>query len=671
MEASLTMHFLTLLHYFILLVNSYVLLRVLRTTPVAAIAGATLVAFGANMESYFLYLTVLAPYSWCPLFVASLVLAFDGIYRKSAFFLCVLSLTLIILAAPSLPFIHCALIGGVLSSICLFTAAYRRDFDRIKSFLTTILPAGFVTFLITSPYLISELVSLPNFIRWVESGPVIGKTKIPFESFLLDQLPPSSLGGVLVPSTKVLIVGNPFFGFAACVLTFLSVHVIRRHPLIIGLWVLGLWGLLSAFGSHFGLAYINYHIPFVNLMREPSRHLFVFAFCGSILSGLGLDYLLRNISESPAFFLKRYNIACILFLTLAVVLLEIERRTGIAYLWTCLGAVALLCLFAITKATPIRIVLVSLFIPLVIVSNLWPYPFPKVPIASGDYFWEWNLRSHRVLNELSKIADIRSYRVIFSESKNSYRWSMNASYYDIRSFNAFLNPLPYEQFVQIYYHGSSPANYRELLGAKYLLCGECSSTTLGNYRLRDEIEGYKLYETDKALPRYRVVHQVGGAYSTSAEFHEKLAAKNDYLSSVLVKQENLERLGKHVSPNTPQEQSCTIREELSSTNRLHLSVDCHSPGLLILNEYYLPNWLVSINGRKEEIFQVNLNQLAVLLNKGTSAVEFSYEPALFYRLLLLSRATLLFLVLSLAVIAISRVTGLPRRRSGDNVRHKT
>ena len=63
--------------------------------------------------------------------------------------------------------------------------------------------------------------------------------------------------------------------------------------LILAFGAIALYGLLSGFGSNLGLAYLNFHIPFINRIREGGRHLVLFVIGVSFLSGFGYSLLPR------------------------------------------------------------------------------------------------------------------------------------------------------------------------------------------------------------------------------------------------------------------------------------------------------------------------------------------------------------------------------------------
>ena len=61
--------------------------------------------------------------------------------------------------------------------------------------------------------------------------------------------------------------------------------------------VICLYGLLSSFGTNLGLAYVNFHLPLINKIREAGRHLVLFVIGVSFLSGL-VTLFWRNASSN-------------------------------------------------------------------------------------------------------------------------------------------------------------------------------------------------------------------------------------------------------------------------------------------------------------------------------------------------------------------------------------
>src|SRR5438045_9790249 len=68
--------------------------------------------------------------------------------------------------------------------------------------------------------------------------------------------------------------------------------------LLVSFAIIGSYGLLSAFGTNLGLAYVNFHLPFVNRIREAGRHLVLFVIGVSFLTGLGYSLLAQRLAHS-------------------------------------------------------------------------------------------------------------------------------------------------------------------------------------------------------------------------------------------------------------------------------------------------------------------------------------------------------------------------------------
>jgi hypothetical protein len=636
-EALVVVHFITLLHYFILLTNSYILLRVLRLAPLAAFFGAAFFAFSPNMLSYSFAVTLIAPYSWIPLFVSAVILTLQDRPFALPFFLGVFAVVMLVLSAPSLPFIHCLYISGLITASHVAACLRNKQIRACCVSILKITAMGITAFIIVSPYLVSEFLSMSGFIRWVgaDSPAIVGNTKIPFKSFLLGQLSREQIFDVIIPSSTHHIIGNAFIGLMGCALSFLSFNTRRTLPFWGTFTFLTLWGLLSAFGSNFGFAYINYNIPFINLMREPGRHIFIFIFGASILAASGFNYLLENMTTPQKRLATTFNT----FISLAVLgaFLGPQMLLGVSCSPShmAFAAIGVFCLlgYSIFSKKRIRGFLAIAIAASTVAANLIAFPMLKIPLSDGDYFSEWNLRSHRVLSELAKTENIKNYRVIFNEHQQNQRWSMNAVYHDIRSFNAYMNPMPSQQFSDLYHHGGAPGAYQELLGTKYVLCDRCSEIPQSSFSFEREVEGYKIFRSDRAFPRYKMVHELEGTYNNDTEFQTRLRASYDFLKRVQIRSLDVKALRPFLKTRSrPAAKECSEIQERSTHNKLTLSLSCPRPGILLLNEYFSPNWQVKIvHGNTagfvdSPIFRVNLTQIGIPVHKGASLIEIAYKP---------------------------------------------
>jgi len=324
--------------------------------------------------------------------------------------------------------------------------------------------------------------------------------------------------------------------------------------------------------------------------------------------------------------------------------------------WAVLGAfVFVVILLAVATRSPR-----TLHAPLLAVAALTsvlvnvPYPPKDRLLADSDYLTRANLQSHHTLSALSKIEDIRSYRVLFEgDELASPYWSMNASYYGLRSFQAFKNPLPSAQQFEEVFQRFDVANYYPLLGARYYLCRTCDWLHLDQYRFDREIGGYRLYVSDSALPRYSAIIRIAGVYASRDEFFDIVRSGFDFSHEVYIERGHpLAGLQQFMGVRTVPE--VALKEERNTLNTLVLSANTSGDAILLFNEYFSEDWKVTINGLPVPPIRVNLNQIGVPLPAGASLVAFEYRPTFFVALLRLQTLTV---VGGLAWLAWSWVRG--------------
>ncbi len=264
----------------------------------------------------------------------------------------------------------------------------------------------------------------------------------------------------------------------------------------------------------------------------------------------------------------------------------------------------------------------------------------------------WRKTSAR--QEIAKIKDIGKYRLAVEDKQFSPQfWSMNAAYYGLRTFQAFMNPLPAGQAGEMFIAPALP-RYAQLLGARYYLsCGDSLSTPAG-YSLEREIEGCKLYSASDARPYYFLSTEVGQSYRDVQQFLDRIQQNDSDLGKVSINARDEREIAGWLSH--PKESFIweTLRED-HSVNNFNLSLRTNRRSLLIVNEYFRSEWQVTLNGKRQKPFKVNLNQIAVLLPEGTNQVHFEYRPRLFLWLIYVQRATLGILAVAVFGMALFAV----------------
>jgi hypothetical protein len=663
-----TLTHLTLLHIFIFYANLYVFLRCSTVPPWAAYVGASVGMLARNTELYASWITITASYAWLPLVLAGgvLLLRFPGKARGILVFS--IAAGLLALASASQPVIHTALSCVILFPVGIGWLYLQRRFADIRRLAGSLVLCGGIALGLAGAAILPMYIATGGMIRHIGAGAaVIGHAHIPWENFNLNQLTLDQATGIVIRPTWISIVGSPYVGPLGVIGALLSGFYFRRldpfpRMLVVAFGIIGLYGLLSGFGTNLGLAYVNFHLPFINRIREAGRHLVLFVIGVSFLSGLGYGLLTQSLEQYKEHRNPRALIpAAVSMLIFAGIILwdlfqNAEAGMPIGF-WTLALAPILFVLGRFCKVARYKDVTLAALLVSVAATVI---PVRGISVSQSDFDKPLNLLSHRVLQSVAPNIDAAGYRVDFRDNAFPNRfWAMNASYYGIKSFYNQLPPQPYDQFR--FSNLTNVPRLREMMGARYVLCGADNSPLDRNAKQILETEGYRLYENPNPMGRLTAVHRVGGSANDEAEFIKIINRGFNYFSEAYVTPHELEGvrrlLGNRPVSAHPKDQITNI---LNQANHSHSTVESNSASLLILNEWFTRAWKVRVNGKKQPILRVNQWQTGVLLPAGKNHVEFEYSPTLFRALTALNRITIL-LLLAFAIFAIMRKARATRR----------
>ncbi len=652
---------LTLLHIFVFYVNLYVLLRCATITPWASYIGASVGMLARNTELYASWITITASYAWLPLVLAGgvLLLRFPGKARGILVFS--IAAGLLALASASQSVIHTAMTCLMLFASGIAWTCLQRRFADVWRVAWSLAVCGGIAFGLAGAAILPMYIATGEMIRHIGAGaPVIGHARIPWESFNLNQLTLNQAIGVVVRPAWIAIVGSPYVGPLGLIGTLLTGIYFRRldpilRMLAVAFGVISLYGLLSGFGTNLGLAYVNFHLPFVNRIREAGRHLVLFVIGVSFLSGLGYSLLARSLEQ----YKERRNarpliLPGVLVLIFAgIILWELfhkdngRMQTGF---WILALAPILFLLGRICRLSGYqKIVSAAVFVSAAAVV----IPVRGISVLQSDFSKPMNLLSHKVIQSFAGRIDTSGYRVDFSGRAFSHRlWAMNASYYGVKSFYNQLTPQPYDQFR--FSLMANVPHLRAMMGARYVLCGLSNSPTDSDAREILETEGYRLFENLKPMGRISLVHRVAGSANNEGEFINTIGKGFDYFSEAYVTLHDFDStqyfLGSAQMLPHPRDR---ITKIVDQANRSYSAVESDSASLLVLNEWFTPAWKVRVNGKNQPTLRVNQWQTGVLLGAGKNRVEFEYRPTLFRVLMALNRITAVLLLI-FVIFAVSR-----------------
>jgi hypothetical protein len=646
-----TLTYLTLSHIFIFYVNLYVLLRCGTVPPWAAYIGASVGMLARNTELYASWITITASYAWLPLVLAGgvLLLRFPGESRG----ILVLSVAagLLALASASQPVIHTAL-----SCVMLFAAGIgwlylQRRFKDLGRVAWSLAVCSGIALGLAAAAILPMYIATGEMIRHVGAGAaVIGHEHIPWKSFNLSQLTLSQAPGILIRPTWIHIVGSPYVGPLGVIGTLLAGIYFRRldsflRALAVAFGVIGLYGLLSGFGTNLGLAYVNFHLPFINRIREGGRHLVLFVIGVSFLSGLGYSLLTQRVEQ----YKQRGNISsliapAVLGLAFAGIIIWelLQNAQGGSWtgFWMLVSAPIMFLIGRVWKVSCYKaVVLAAAFVS----TAALVIPVRGIPVSRSDFEKPINLLSHRVLQSVAPNID-RDYRVDFRDKAFSNRfWAMNASYHGMKSFYNQLPPQPYDQFR--FSNLTNVPHLREMMGTRYVLCGPNEAPIDRNAKEILETEGYWLYENPNPMGQFTLVHRVAGSANNEAEFINIIKRGFDYDSEAYVTPHDLESVrqffGNRPMSARPED---VITNVINQPNRSYSRVESNAASLLILNEWFTAAWKVRVNGVSQPVLRVNQWQVGALLPAGKNDVEFEYGPTLFRVLMILNRITVVLIL---------------------------
>jgi hypothetical protein len=153
---------------------------------------------------------------------------------------------------------------------------------------------------------------------------------------------------------------------------------------------------------------------------------------------------------------------------------------------------------------------------------------------------------------------------------------------------------------------------------------------------------WRVYENPTGCPRSWIVHEVILEPSV-----EKIKERIQEPGFNLL---NTAFVNKPIPPGLLGEgqSKASINFTLYEANRMELAVRSESPGLLVLSEIYYPGWEALVNGLPKHIYKVDGILRGLLLDRGDSHVVVRYRP----RSILLGAASSAFTFTGIAVFAL-------------------
>jgi hypothetical protein len=662
LQSLYTLTQLTIFHRFLSALNLYAMLRCARISPWAAFTSASIGVFATNTEVYASWITMTASYTWMPLLIGGGILLLRSPGRFWGIVLLGGSAGLLALASAAQPVVHALFFSVIFFGAGLIWTFRNRGSGSALRLIVSLAAAAGIAFGLAAVTAIPVYLGIEGMIRHIGGGFVLDHQSIPWEKFNGYPMALSQLPGILIKPTWINIVGSPYVGpLGVAGLVFALVFFRRldsmERLLVSVIGAIGLYGLLSACGTHLGFAYLNYHLPLMNGMREAGRHLVLFLIAVVFLAGFGFDQIGKLLAEPGA---DRKRWLCALLLVLAMLLIAIgvlawdlsttpPLADGAWLVLILAPAVVLLGLLFRIKQTPI------LALAAILASVASAISPPRTfNLFNSGYAADDNLRSLEVLSAIRDKIGPGNFRLDFEDKKfNAVLWGMNASYFGFDSFYDALTPQPYDQFR---FQQRRAPYLRAMMGTRYVLCSAEEKPTDPGAKVRLEVQGYKLFENAAYMGRLALVHTLAGTVKGENQFITEAGGGFDFLKSAYIQEKDASCLEGFLSKTSMETSAINDRLYVirSSINRVAALVESSQPGVLVLNEWFIPAWRAKVNGDSKRIVRVNQWQVGVPVPAGKNVVEFTYRPSVSWGLLILNRVTWLLL----AALVLARVVRL-------------
>lgn len=624
LESIQSLHRITLLHIAILQINCYVLLRALNISRVSALLGVTFAVFNLTTLEIMKWCHLIASYSWLPLYLAGLFRLLDSKWSASSVFMTIIGFSMMASAMVGQPLV----LAGLLT--CVLILGRLLSEERLLSSLRTVTATAFliaIALLLSAPVIFPVVSDLGSMIRWVSpTQAVVGHAPIPFEYFLWDQLFPKEMPYFLISGGARHGIGHPYIGLLPIAFAITALAFRKRHWVILPIALFSIYSFVSAFGANLGMAHLNYLLPVINKIREPSYFLIPLNMSISVLAAFGLDFLIQRSAltgeqrEGRSF--SRYLLPLTVALMLLVAWLLFHATTvPLALPVLLLLAFVVLGYVLPTKGPRVAQASIGTLLVLSVAMQLHAVIWRSPQVADSDYLRLDLVKLDSALLRIRHLDPEGEFRVIFGDGVNSQIASMLASYHGVRTLNSYVNPLPITQFNELYQHGLRGDKYSKGLGAKYLLCRECSNAETYGYRLLEKVADYSIYFTDDVLPRIYVTSRIIGR-AGGLEEYIRIITESDLRLLPLVLPSN----AFSEASRKDKQLDCIVQNRSGSVNEFVFVVYCDQSAFLVLNEFYSDVWKASINEAPVMPTRVNGNQIGVELGAGSSVVRLRYQP---------------------------------------------
>lgn len=429
---------------------------------------------------------------------------------------------------------------------------------------------------------------------------------------------------------------NLYFGIFPLILTIAGLYVYRRNKIIQFFSALYIITLFFALGINSPL-YFLFLLPPLNFFRTPSRFIIFLNFFTMALFTFALSFFLQSIRS----FIHHKRL---------IVLVKLVLFTGLLYSF-------IQMIYLIYSYHPIASIKqlsktsISTYLNNNFEKDLLSNKF-KIYSLGNSIVWQssiitegWKNTNKYLffLNDLTpyynSLFDIPSGNVFpgsFFYPKNQYTFqsTIQAQLYnsildeDNNMFPAFTDA---HLFTAVYDKQRTMSDtvikLLQLKNVKFFITP---------FNFKDTQDFFKIYELKYVFDRtmYLRVYQIQNPrsrfyFSSSFEKMNNLDSLSRILqatmpANVIISQQDLPPLQNSDAKEPSVYGHIVVDADFSTETTLNIMTDRET--YLVDTDSYYPGWVASVDGKQTSIMEVNINQRAIMVPKGSHTVSFRYEP---------------------------------------------
>lgn len=667
----------TALHFFLMALFSYMLLRKLSVSSMAALIGALLYVLNISKGQFTVGLTVFA---WLPL----VLLLCEHIItsKKYVYFIPLSFITAIQAIGWSEGTFYSAFIVFIYMAIRL-VASKEVNLEKIK-ILGLFVLANIGSLLIAAIQFLPTVELIRSSVRW---GSELNFVEAASESLL----PLSALSlvfpNLFINSVSDIVNASLQHIYAGIFVIFFSVFAaFYKNNKATPFLAISIFTLAYSLGKNFIVYPIFFNLPVFSKFLGPAKLLMFFTFFISMLAAIGVDEFLKRGTKK----VSETNIAVLIsilafFMIQSIInIASIENNINIFEIFKPLLLLAGFLVFyqlatllsndrsiSREKSTIVLLVLFAVFDFFLIAkggaySNFAQKDIYDITPASVEFLKE-DKEVYRIMavgNRLNagnwSLPKNISYQA-FNDQASFNLGKLQSSLpmlYELQEVGAY-NPVILKNPMELIIAGAFkttefaiPAGIHQipvpeydpllakLLNVKYIV----SDNQVNHPNLKLVFTGGSyIYENSDFLPRAYIA--VNAVYS-----QEKQSTFSALLNSEF-------KPGKDViiSDSEPQvlkdpatKHKVTIAEY--SPNEVVLDVESDGEGFLVLSDAYYSAWKATVNSKEAEILRANHALRAVRIEQGRSQVKFYYESGMFKAGAVISAVTIILMALGAVVL---------------------